>query len=128
MSRNRIRNEDGQSMVEFAIVLPLLALLLFGIIQFGIVFRNYLAVTDAVRVGARKAAVSRQHANPPAVATAAAKKAAGDLGGAMNVSIVSTWKAGEDVKVTGSYPYQINLLGIVVKSGNMTSTITERVE
>jgi Flp pilus assembly protein TadG len=111
MSRNRIRNEDGQSMVEFAIVLPLLALLLFGIIQFGIVFRNYLAVTDAVRVGARKAAVSRQHANPPAVATAAAKKA-----------------AGEDVKVTGSYPYQINLLGIVVKSGNMTSTITERVE
>ena len=32
------------------------------------------------------------------------------------------------IAATGSYPYQINLLGIVVKSGNMTSTITERVE
>lgn len=128
MSRNRIRNEDGQSIVEFAIVLPLLALLLFGIIQFGIVFRNYLAVTDAVRVGARKAAVSRQHPDPSGNAVAAAKNAAGDLAGELKVTVESTWAAGEDVKVTGAYPYEINLLGVVVKSGDMTSTVTERVE
>ena len=45
-------------MTEFALVLPILALLLFGIVQFGLVFNNYLTLTDAVRSGARKAAVS----------------------------------------------------------------------
>ena len=33
--------------------------LLLGIIQFGIVFNNYVTITDAARAGARKAAVSR---------------------------------------------------------------------
>ena len=36
-------------MAEFTLVLPVLAILLFGVIQFGIAFNNYLAVTDAVR-------------------------------------------------------------------------------
>ena len=49
-------------MTEFAIVLPMLAMLLFGIIQFGILYNNYVTVTDAAR-GARKAAVSR-HTDP----------------------------------------------------------------
>ena len=50
-------------MTEFAIVLPMLAMLLFGIIQFGILYNNYVTVTDAARAGARKAAVSR-HTDP----------------------------------------------------------------
>ena len=37
------RSERGQAMTEFALVLPVLALLLFAIIQFGIVFHNYVA-------------------------------------------------------------------------------------
>jgi len=32
----KLRDSDGQTMVEFALVLPLLAVLLFGVIQFGI--------------------------------------------------------------------------------------------
>ena len=47
-------------MTEFALILPLLVVLLFGIIQFGIIFNNYVTLTDAVRAGAREAAVSRQ--------------------------------------------------------------------
>ncbi len=35
-------------MVEFAIVLPMLVLLIFGIIQFGLIYKNQLALTDAV--------------------------------------------------------------------------------
>ena len=61
---HRIRNEQGQTMTEFALVLPVLALLLFGVIQFGILFNNYVTLTDAVRSGARKAAVSRQASDP----------------------------------------------------------------
>jgi hypothetical protein len=41
---------------------------------------------------------------------------------------VSTWQPGADVTVTGSYPYTINVLGFVVKSGKLTSQIKERVE
>ena len=53
------RAQNGQTMTEFALVLPLLALLLFGVIQFGIAFNNYITLTDAVRAGARKGAVAR---------------------------------------------------------------------
>ena len=63
-NRIRFRNEDGQTMTEFALVLPILAVLLFGVIQFGIVFNNYVTLTDAVRAGARKGAVGRFGASP----------------------------------------------------------------
>lgn len=49
--------EKGASAVEFAIILPILIMLLFGIIQFGIAYNKYIAVTHAVREGARLAAV-----------------------------------------------------------------------
>jgi TadE-like protein len=58
------RSEEGQAMVEFALVLPILLLLVMGIIQFGIVFNNYVTLTDGVRAGARQAAVSRTLADP----------------------------------------------------------------
>ena len=58
------RNEDGQAMVEFALVAPILFLILFAIIQFGIVFMHSVALTDAVRTGARKASVSRACGRP----------------------------------------------------------------
>ena len=57
-------NEKGQAMVEFAIVLPILLMLVLGIIQFGITFNHYLTLTDAVRAGARQAAVSRTASDP----------------------------------------------------------------
>jgi Flp pilus assembly protein TadG len=118
-------------MVEFALVLPILLMLLLGVIQFGIAFNNYLAVTDAVRAGARQGAVARYL--PPAdrcpsvvsrVRTSANNLTQSKLG----VTCTSTFAAGEDVKVTASYPYSINILGMVVKSGNLTATTTERVE
>src|SRR5205823_14830115 len=40
----------------------------------------------------------------------------------------SSWDPGSDVTVTASYPYSISLLGLVVKSGRLSSTTTERVE
>ncbi|NMA66756.1 MAG: pilus assembly protein [Clostridiaceae bacterium] len=51
-SRNR-----GQSLVETAIVLPILLLLIMGIIDFGLLFNNYILISNAAREGARKAAL-----------------------------------------------------------------------
>jgi hypothetical protein len=46
----------GQALVEFAIVVPLLALLLTGIYQFAIIFERQIGITNAVREDARRAA------------------------------------------------------------------------
>jgi Flp pilus assembly protein TadG len=127
--RFAIRREHGQTMTEFALVLPLLVLLLFGVIQFGIAFNNYITLTDAVRVGARKAAVSRHLTNPEDVAEAQLREAATSLQAAdLDVTVESSWVHGEDVTVSATYPYSISLLGLVVKSGDLESKATERVE
>jgi Flp pilus assembly protein TadG len=128
--RIQIRNQQGQTMTEFALVLPVLALILFAVIQFGIVFNNYITLTDATRAGARKAAVSRQDPNRNSAVISAVRSSASDLTSSkLSVSPPSsTWQSGDDVTVTASYPYSISLLGVVVKSGSLTSTTTERVE
>jgi len=127
------RKEDGQAMVEFAIVAPILFLILFAIIQFGITFMNSVALTDAVRIGARKAAVSRTSADPTAATTAAILGAANDLDqstllGRITVSTPNGWTQGGSVTVAATYPYSINILGIVVASGDLHSATTERLE
>ena len=51
------RSECGAALVEFAIVLPVLILLVFGIIDFGRMLFTLNNLTSAVREGARLAAV-----------------------------------------------------------------------
>lgn len=55
--RIRARNERGQALVEFAIVLPLLLLLLLGIVDFARAWNVFEVLTDAAREGARVAVV-----------------------------------------------------------------------
>jgi Flp pilus assembly protein TadG len=131
VSRRKIefRSEQGQAITEFALALPILALLLFAVIQFGIAFNNYITLTDATRAGARKAAVARQLSNPVNACQSAIRTSASDLNQSdLTASCTSTWQMGADVTVNASYPYSISLLGLVVKSGRLSSTTTERVE
>ena len=124
-----LRSERGQSLTEFALALPILALLLFAVIQFGIVFNNYVTLTDATRAGARKAAVDRQVSNPAAAVISAVRASAADLKQSdLAVTVTSTWQPSSDVTVTATYPYSVSLLGMVVKSGRLSSSTTERVE
>ena len=95
-------------MAEFAIVLPVLCVLLFGIIQLGIVFNNYVTLTDAVRAGARTAAVSRSDGDPAGATTSAVRSSAADLNQTnLGVTVNSAWTAGTPVTVTATYPYSI---------------------
>lgn len=52
------RSDDGASLVEFALVMPLLALFLFGIVQFGLAFDQKQSINSAAREGARTAAIN----------------------------------------------------------------------
>ena len=51
------RSEKGQAMVEMALVLPILLLLVGGIVDFGWLFYNKLALNNAAREGARYASI-----------------------------------------------------------------------
>jgi hypothetical protein len=50
--------DHGGAMVEFAIVLPLLLILVFGIIEFGILMYNRAVLSNASREGARYGIIS----------------------------------------------------------------------
>ena len=48
-----MKDKKGQSTVEFALVLPVLLLIIFGIIEFGFIFNAYVSVAALAREGAR---------------------------------------------------------------------------
>jgi Flp pilus assembly protein TadG len=52
-----LKSEEGQALVEFALTFMLLAMLLFGIVDFGRAFHAFLAIDHAGREGARVASV-----------------------------------------------------------------------
>lgn len=56
----RFTDNRGASAVEFAIILPLLLMILFGIIEFSIIFYDKAMITNASREGARLGIVFRQ--------------------------------------------------------------------
>ena len=51
------RREGGSAAVEFALLLPILLLVLLALVQVGVVARDQLLLTQASRAGAREAAV-----------------------------------------------------------------------
>ena len=137
-----LKREEGQGMVEFAMVLPILMAVLLGIVQFGIIFNNYETMTDASRVGARRAATSRFVGDNGASAATAAKSAAGNLDqtklgvdvqscapGTYPCTSSQDWTTpGNEVTVKLTYPYSIKILDWTVKAGTLTTTTKERLE
>lgn len=51
------KSERGATLVEFAIVIPVLLLFLFGIIEFGWIFNGYITLEAAAKEGARLAVI-----------------------------------------------------------------------
>jgi hypothetical protein len=58
-----LKNQKGTSIVEFAIILPLLIILIFGMVEFSSLFYNKAVITNASREGARAAIVFRPDPN-----------------------------------------------------------------
>ena len=123
--------EGGQAMVEFALVLPVLCLVLFAVIEFGLAFWTYQQVSAAASEGARRAAVSRTMG--PGAAAAAAEQAARNASpnleaDQMDVDVVSGWNAGDTVTVSVRYPQDITVMGVTFFDNDLVGRRTMRVE
>jgi Flp pilus assembly protein TadG len=57
--------EDGQALIELAVVIPVLLLIATGIGAFGIAMVNYLRLVDAVNEGARQMVIIRSQTSDP---------------------------------------------------------------
>lgn len=115
--------DTGASALEFAVVVPVLLLLLFGMIEFGLIFQGQLAVTHAAREGARLAAVQ----NGALYSVAAVENRAYPLRVADGLSVSLSEPDARSVRVTVSYPWS----GRIVPFGSpmmLSSSATMRKE
>ena len=96
-------SERGAAAVEFAILLPLLLMLVLGTIEFGRAYNAQITLTNAARDGVRVMAI----ANDPAGAKTAAVSAAASVSTSIPISSVTlstdTCTAGSQVTLTISY-------------------------
>jgi Flp pilus assembly protein TadG len=150
-------DSEGGSLVEFAVVLPLLMMVMTGMFSFGIALNNYLVLTSAVGSGARALSLTRGQTTPTLAATdpckyaaAIANSAAPNLssgsitytfvwttintsGTAVSTSYTSscpalTMNAGDSVQMHASYPYSLVLYGWTPGTMNLTAQTAELVQ
>jgi Flp pilus assembly protein TadG len=103
-SRGRTAQDRGSVAVEFALVLPVLLLIVFGIIDFGRALNAQIVLTGAAREGVRLAALGY----PAATVQARVAAAAPDLSG-VTATVVSSCPPGAgpaaDAQVDVSYTF-----------------------
>ena len=123
-----VGRERGSAVVEFALVLPLVLVVVLGLVQVGLVVRDRLLLEAAARAGARAAALQ----DDAGAVTSAALGAAPGLDPAL--ARVETSRAGSrgdpvTVRVTYDEPFRVPLVGWLVGTGvTMSAAGTERQE
>jgi Flp pilus assembly protein TadG len=124
--KSRLMCDRGAELIEFALVFPLLLLVLFGIMDFGFLFQRYEVLTNAAREGARVAVLDGyQKADIEARVTQYLNNAgmwdtpSFSYSGAGCASLpckvpLSTGKCVSMTGVTVTYPYQYQFLGKII--------------
>jgi Flp pilus assembly protein TadG len=102
---SKVKNEKGQSLVEFALVLPLLLLLLLGIMEFGLMFSNKLTLVNAAREGARYGAVHNVDSDYIVKVKSKVKSAAVGLN--ISDTQIDVVKASGNITVNVSYNFTV---------------------
>ena len=135
------RGEQGQSLVEFALITPMLLLLATGIMVFGLVMNTYLQLTNAVSVGARTVAINAGVTLDPCATAANAITAAAPGLNPANLTFSYTFNgtayssntcassdfnsgaakslvSGSTATVTATYPFTLSVFGGVFSKPN----------
>ena len=132
--RSLHRSESGASAVEFALLLPLLMMIVFGIIEFGLALYQQAILTNASREGARLGIVQ----SVPAITTGQINATINNYLTAANINpsnvgrtIVAGGVTGTPVQVTLTLPYNFKVLSgltSVVPTINLTAVTVMRHE
>jgi len=131
-NRKRWKSEKGQGLVEFALVVPILLLLVIGIAEFGRAWMTKNILTGAAREAVRLLAVP----GPPGGPTAAGNRATAVLASAGiiadNLVVTDALVAFGEVSVTVGYNFPVVVVGFIPGLNNatipLTSTTTMRRE
>ncbi len=115
-SKRVLKGDSGQSLTEFALVLPLLLAVVIGIFEFGRAWNVYQVLTNAAREGARRAVVPTTASEDEVrtVIDTYLDNAALDDG--LGEVDIEGFRAGTGTPVTVSvsYPYEFEFLGPIV--------------
>lgn len=146
------RHDAGQSMVEFALCLPVMLLVVTAVYAFGVTLHHYLVLSDAVSVGTRYLAISRgQTTDPCSTLSTAVFAAAPNLtpanitfsyqlnnvaysGTSCSSTSTTTGSSGNlvqgsTVQVTATYPCSLAVYGKnYAPTCNLSTTTTELVQ
>lgn len=122
LARPARRRESGASAVEFGLIAPVLLLLVFGIMSFGILFAQTLALNNAARQGARFGAVGNRTCTAMIAETRANAQAL-----AMNPSsvVVEVWRGDSlagATQITSSAPCNAPSPGNTACAGSTATT------
>lgn len=98
-------SERGAAAVEFALLAPILIMLLLGIMEFGRAYNAQISLTSSAREGVRVMAVS----NDPALARTAAKNAAVSLNPALVDSDIAFSASNGTSSCTASYQMTVTI-------------------
>jgi hypothetical protein len=105
----RCTNQDGAVLVEFALVLPLLLLLLFGMVDFGRAFNYWLDENHLANVAARWAAVNGRPGGEGESLSASIRAEADtpqlEKGARVCIENLGAGEVGEPVNATVTYDY-----------------------
>lgn len=127
----RIRSrERGQSMVELALIMPLVLVLLFAIVDFGRAYSAWVTITNAAREGARYAITDPTNTNAitnRTLSTAGSYGSDGNLG--VSVSCPSGCVSGKSVVVQTTYNLSlitplVALVKLIPGTNSVPSTFT----
>ena len=129
--RRAAREDAGQSLVEFAMVLPVLLAVVIGIFEFGRAWNVYQVITNAAREGARRAVVPTTASEGEVEDVIQDYLDSAALDGDLADVSVDGFDSGTGTPVTVQvdYPYQFQFLGPIVGflgdgSGTLPGSIT----
>jgi Flp pilus assembly protein TadG len=119
-----MRGDGGTAVVEFALVLPLVLVLLLGIVEVAVIARTELQLVYATREGAREAAASPDSSR----AASAVRVALGSRAEHARISVSRPGTVGEPATVSVSLPYRVAAPIFGGFTVTLTSKATMRVE
>ena len=119
-----MRSESGSAVVEFALIMPLVLVLLLGVVEVAVIARTEIQLVHATREGVREAATSPDTSR----AAAAVRGALGSNRSDARISVSRPSTVGHKATVTVALPYRVATPIFGGFTVTLSSTATMRVE